>query len=63
MPDIVAPTLVVWGAKDGLFPTVPADVVLAGLKDGRKVIMDDASHVPQIDSPKPLSALIGSFAR
>jgi triacylglycerol lipase len=63
LPDIVAPTLVVWGAKDGLFPAVLADVVLAGLKDGRKVIMDDASHFPQIDSPKPLWAQTRDFAR
>lgn len=62
LPDVKAPTLVVWGAKDGLFPVVLADVVMAKLTDARKVVLENSSHFPQIDEPKALAAAIRAFS-
>lgn len=61
LPDIKAPTLVVWGAQDGLFPPVLADVVVGGVKGSHKVLIPNSSHFPQIDNPKDLSAAVAKF--
>ena len=61
LPDVKAPTLVVWGARDRLFPVALADMVASGVKGARKVILVNASHFPQIDDPVGLSAAIAGF--
>lgn len=61
LPDVKAPTLVVWGAKDGLFPAALADVIAGAVAGARKVLLDDASHFPQIDDPNGLAAAIARF--
>lgn len=62
LPEVKAPTLVVWGAEDGLFPAALADVVVAALPPGaQKVLIPGASHFPQIDKPSELSKVIADF--
>jgi pimeloyl-ACP methyl ester carboxylesterase len=61
LPKISSPTLVAWGANDRLFPAALADVVVAGVKGSRKVLIDRSSHFPQIDNPEALSAAIRAF--
>jgi triacylglycerol lipase len=61
LPDVKAPTLVIWGAKDGLFPVALADVVAGGVKGSQKMILANASHFSQIDDPKGLSSAIQAF--
>ncbi len=61
LADIKAPTLVIWGDKDGLFPVALADIVAGAVKGAKKVIIPNASHFPQIDDPKGLSAAIAAF--
>jgi pimeloyl-ACP methyl ester carboxylesterase len=58
LPELTSPTLVAWGANDRLFPPALADVVAAGIKDTRKVLIPNASHFPQVDNPEALSAAI-----
>jgi pimeloyl-ACP methyl ester carboxylesterase len=61
LPDVKAPTLVVWGAQDALFPPALADVVVGGVKGSHKELIPNSSHFPQIDNPKGLSAAVAKF--
>lgn len=63
LPTLTRPTLVIWGANDRLFPAALADVVVAGVKGSRKVLIPDASHFPQLDNPASLSAALLDFLR
>lgn len=61
LPKIQAPTLVVWGREDKLFP-VDLCPYLTGLTPGaRSVVIDQASHFVQLDQPAALIAQLKSF--
>lgn len=59
--QVTAPTLVIWGAEDRLFPPAIADLVVAHVRGARKLLIDRASHFPQLDNPAPLEAAIVDF--
>jgi len=61
MPKITAPTLVVWGAQDKLFPAAVADLLEGNIKGSRKVLIDKASHFPQIDQPQVFIDTVAPF--
>ncbi|WP_285713572.1 alpha/beta fold hydrolase [Erythrobacter oryzae] len=62
LPNVHAPTLVVWGEKDGLFPAALADMVVSQLPPGAtKVIIPEASHFSQIDDPDALARALADF--
>lgn len=63
LPNVKAPTLVVWGAKDGLFPVALADVVVGQVPGAKKVVIPDASHFSQIDNPAALAKALSDFFR
>jgi abhydrolase domain-containing protein 6 len=63
LPKVDAPTLVVWGAKDALFPLVLADVVMALCPGAKKVVLPNASHFAQIDDPQALAEVITAFCQ
>lgn len=54
LPLITAPTRVIWGEKDKLFPAALADQVVLGLTSApggvRKVLVPGAGHFPQVDN-------------
>ncbi|MEV0354619.1 3-oxoadipate enol-lactonase [Nocardia sp. NPDC050697] len=55
---ITAPTLVVAGARDpGTPPAVVAEVA-AGIPGAEFVVLDDAGHLPTLQHPRAVSALI-----
>jgi triacylglycerol lipase len=61
LPNVKAPTLVIWGAKDGLFPVSLADAVVHLVTGSRKLIIQDASHFSQIDDPAALAKALADF--
>jgi pimeloyl-ACP methyl ester carboxylesterase len=61
MPKITAPTLVLWGADDKLFPSVLAGVFSAQIDGARAELIPGAGHFPQIDNPEATTAAILSF--
>ena len=63
LPNVKAPTLVVWGEKDGLFPVALADVVVSETPGATKIIIPGASHFSQIDDPVALSKALSDFFR
>jgi pimeloyl-ACP methyl ester carboxylesterase len=61
LPDIGAPTLVVWGGEDMLVPTKDADEFERLIPDCRKVVMEDTGHVPMIERPETFNELLLDF--
>jgi pimeloyl-ACP methyl ester carboxylesterase len=43
------PTLVVWGASDGLIPTAYADAFRAAIPSSRVTILNGAGHLPMLE--------------
>jgi triacylglycerol lipase len=63
MPKITAPTPVIWGAEDKLFPPVIADLVHGGIRGSSKVLIPRASHFPHIDNPRSFLASVSDFLK
>ena len=55
------PTLLVWGMHDRLTPSTIGREWLQALPDARLHVIEDAGHVPMVDSPSELVAAIGAF--
>lgn len=51
LPRITAPTLVLWGADDRLFPSALASVFAGQIADAQTRLIPNAGHFPQIDNP------------
>lgn len=59
---IASPTLIVWGAKDGIVPAVYAqDFANAIGSNARVEIIDGAAHLPQLEQLEQVSALVQKF--
>ena len=58
---VTAPTLLVWGARDGVVPVEEASTWLEGLPDARLIVIPGAGHVPMVESPVELAEAIRSF--
>jgi pimeloyl-ACP methyl ester carboxylesterase len=61
MPGIGAPTLVLWGAQDKLFPPVIADLVSGNIRGSKKMLIDSAGHFPQLDNPAAFHKAVAEF--
>jgi len=66
-PLLEMPTLVVWGARDRVFPESQAKEAVARLHDGSLAVIPDCGHMPHEECPErflaALSGLIGGQAR
>jgi triacylglycerol lipase len=60
-PEIKAPTLVLWGEDDKLFPSVLAGVFAGQIAGARARLIPAAGHFPQIDQPEATTAAIVDF--
>ena len=58
---VVAPTLLVWGAGDRLVPSTTAAQWLEVLADARLHVIPTAAHVPMVEAPEELTAVISKF--
>lgn len=50
--ELSMPTLVIWGRHDRLIDVSCAGVMAAAIPDNTVVILEDAGHVPMIESPR-----------
>jgi pimeloyl-ACP methyl ester carboxylesterase len=62
-PKITAPTLVVWGADDRLFPSMLAEGFASQINGAQSKLISNAGHFPQIDQPEVTTAVIASFLK
>jgi pimeloyl-ACP methyl ester carboxylesterase len=61
LPEIVCPTLVVWGKSDRVISVRDADVYTELIPNARKVILPDTGHVPMLERPGKFNALLEQF--
>jgi len=62
LPEIAVPTLVVWGAADRVVPPSHGAAYAAAVPGARLEVIDDAGHLPQLETPDRLTALVWAFA-
>jgi pimeloyl-ACP methyl ester carboxylesterase len=58
LPDINAPTLIVWGEHDMLVPVEDAHEFERLIPQSRTVILDDTGHVPMLERPQKFNELL-----
>jgi pimeloyl-ACP methyl ester carboxylesterase len=60
--DIQQPTLILWGAKDGLLDAAQCEQLQAGIENARLVMMAEAGHTPSSATPDRVAEEIAAFA-
>jgi pimeloyl-ACP methyl ester carboxylesterase len=58
---IRAPTLILWGDKDGLFDRAEQDALLRTIPDARLITYSGFGHSPNWEQPDRIAADIASF--
>jgi pimeloyl-ACP methyl ester carboxylesterase len=61
LPSLKTPTLVVWGARDRVFPQSQAREAVAHLSGGSLVLIPDCGHMPHVECPDRFLAVLGEF--
>jgi pimeloyl-ACP methyl ester carboxylesterase len=59
---VTLPTLVVWGASDGVVSPEYGRAYAAAIPGARFALLRDTGHLPQIEDPEALLALVREFA-
>lgn len=63
LPAAAAPALVVWGAADRIVPPEHGKAYSDALPDAKLVVIEDAGHLPQLETPGKLQDLITEFVK
>ncbi len=63
LPELRAPTLILWGARDAALPVTEAHAAYARLPGSRLRILPGAGHLPMLDSPERFAAELTDFWR
>ena len=61
LPQIGAPTIVIWGEKDMIIPVKDADAFVSMIEGARKVVIEDTGHVPMFERPRAFNELLEEF--
>lgn len=61
LPEIVCPTLIVWGDSDRVITVRDAAVFAEMISGSRKVIYEDTGHMSQIERPDAFNSLLRDF--
>lgn len=59
---ITAPTLIIWGHRDGLVPPLYADEFRRRIPGSRVEVLEDAAHLPQLERMDETVRLVTEFA-
>ncbi len=63
LPNVAAPTLIIFGAHDKVVPPANADLLAAKLPDAKIVILPEAGHFFPLESPEAASQAVIDFAK
>src|SRR3712207_3086896 len=61
LPSLKTPTLVVWGARDRVFPESQSREAVARLPEGSLALIPDCGHMPHVECPERFLAALGGF--
>lgn len=61
LKEIKCPTLIIVGAQDALTPPKVAEEMAAGITGSRLEIIPDCGHVPTMERPSVVNALLGAW--
>ena len=61
VPEIEAPTLIIWGAQDPIIPVAHAQIAHQMIRNSRLHILDRCGHLPQIEKPEEFNRLVLEF--
>ena len=61
LPSLRTPTLVVWGARDRVFPESQARDAVARLRDGSLSLIPDCGHLPHVEYPERFMTALDGF--
>lgn len=61
LPLIGAPTLVLWGADDGIVPLAHGEAYAAGIPGARLAVLHSCGHLPALERPAELAAVVAAF--
>ncbi|MGH2493402.1 MAG: alpha/beta fold hydrolase [Ktedonobacteraceae bacterium] len=61
LPDVAAPTLLIWGEHDSLVPPVFGIILRHKIKDARLLILKKAGHVVMFDQAEQFNAAVLAF--
>jgi pimeloyl-ACP methyl ester carboxylesterase len=61
LPEIVCPTLIVWGDRDRVISVRDADIFMELIPNSRKVILKDTGHVAMLERPARFNELLEQF--
>ena len=62
LPGVAAPTLVVWGADDGVVPLAHGEAFAAAIPDARLEVIERCGHLPALEQPAALANLVQKSA-
>ena len=61
LPEVGAPTLIVWGEKDAIIPVRDASEFERLIPDSRKVVMRETGHIPMAERPRAFNDVLMEF--
>jgi pimeloyl-ACP methyl ester carboxylesterase len=61
LPSLKPPTLVVWGARDRVFPKSQAREAVSRLREGSLALIPDCGHMPHLECPDRFLAALDEF--
>ena len=61
LPSLKPPTLVVWGARDRVFPKSQAREAVSRLREGSLALIPDCGHMPHLECPDRFLAALDKF--
>jgi abhydrolase domain-containing protein 6 len=64
LPQVVSPTLIIWGGDDRILSDVPGSIRAATrVSDVRQVVIPKCGHAPQIEKARLVNRLISLYLR
>ncbi|MGH2621680.1 MAG: alpha/beta fold hydrolase, partial [Anaerolineales bacterium] len=61
LSELRIPVLVIVGAHDIPYTLAAADYMVEKIPSARKVIIDDAAHLPNLDHPEEFRGIVAAF--
>jgi pimeloyl-ACP methyl ester carboxylesterase len=62
LPGITAPTLVLWGADDGIVPLAHGEAYAGAIPVARLEVLDRCGHLPALEQPAAVAQRVAAFA-